>query len=64
MPMPTNEQNFKVEGDPLPLWRVWRVDDTGYQISLVAEGQTREELSYERRADWHYRIYRKGSPVD
>jgi hypothetical protein len=62
--MLTNEQNLKVAGDPTPLWRVWRVDDTGYQISLVAEAQTREELSYQQRADWRYRIYRKGSPVD
>jgi hypothetical protein len=64
MPMPTDHQNLKVDGDPNPLWRVWRVDDTGYQISLVADARTREELSYQQRADWHYRIYRKGSPVD
>ena len=62
--MPRDEQHFRIEGEPVPPWRVWRVDNDGRQISVVAEAQTREELSYKRRADWLYTIYHKRKPVD
>jgi hypothetical protein len=62
--MPRDEQHLQAEGEPVPPWRVWRVDNDGRQISVVAEAQTREELSYKPRADWHYRVYHKRRLVD
>ena len=58
--MATDERSpIKVEGEPSKPRKLWRVDHTGKQISLVAEAHTREELSrlYKCRADWNYRTY-------
>jgi hypothetical protein len=63
--MPTGEKHLKVEGEMMPPWRVWRVDEKdGRQIAVVAEAQTREELSFKPRSDWRYKTYHNRRPVD
>jgi hypothetical protein len=42
--MPNDQQHLKVEDEMTPPWRVWRVDEDGRQISVVAEAQTRVEV--------------------
>jgi hypothetical protein len=57
-------KHLKAEGEMVLPWRVWRVGDDGHQISVVAEAQTREELSFKRRSDWIYKTYHNRKPVD
>jgi hypothetical protein len=49
--MPTNHQNLKVDGDPNPLWRVWRVDDTrpGRKISMTMTDTSKRAAARQRR---------------
>jgi hypothetical protein len=61
--MPTDE-GPKTDGEPSKPWKVWHVENAGTPITLVAEADTREELTYKGRKDWRYRTFHNRKPID
>jgi hypothetical protein len=55
---------MKIEGESAKPWTVWRVSPNGEQIERIAQANTRKELEYKPRADWHYGTFHKSERVD
>jgi hypothetical protein len=51
------DDSVKIDGESSKPWKLWRVDNAGTPITLVAEADTREELTYKHRQDWRYKIF-------
>ena len=55
---------MKIEDKPVKAWPVWRLDHNGEPIERIAQADTREELAYTPRQDWHYGIFHKSKRVE
>jgi hypothetical protein len=56
--MPTDEW-MEIDAEPSYPMQLYRVDNDGRDIELLAEGDTQKDLwkLHKRRWDYHYKIY-------